>query len=242
MTPGQLVKAMSIATGVPLETVTQHDRNLAMAGLRTMGGRGPSAAHVTALDAARLLAAILGSIRTMDSVETVRSLEDVTFRHLPPGSLFKQFEQDKKVDVAIDALPRDHNWIEGLAALITAASRPIDDLQSFLERFSQFDIRCYGDTRASIGGHRVALADYDLPWEDVVEHLTDEERKELMCCRSGMSQSRQVPGTTIMLLGAAFRDNGLRYASAKEAYLAGYGIKSDKPKKSAKSEQRVKRV
>ena len=75
MTPGQLVQAMSIALNTPLETVTQHDRNLAVAGLRTTGARGRNAPHVTTLDAARLLAAILGSIRTMDSVVTVEGLE-----------------------------------------------------------------------------------------------------------------------------------------------------------------------
>ena len=85
MTPGQLVQAMSIALNTPLETVTQHDRNLAVAGLRTTGARGRNAPHVTTLDAARLLAAILGSIRTMDSVVTVKGLESaVLYRPSSP--------------------------------------------------------------------------------------------------------------------------------------------------------------
>ena len=60
MTPGELVKAISIALDVPEETVVQHDRNLAVAGLRTTGARGRNAPHVTYLDAARVIVAMLG--------------------------------------------------------------------------------------------------------------------------------------------------------------------------------------
>src|SRR5215510_6378080 len=79
MTAGQCVKAISIALEVPEETVVQHDRNLVVAGLRTKGGRGRSAPEVTPLDAARLLAATLGSIRAKDSVETVEAFERAQF-------------------------------------------------------------------------------------------------------------------------------------------------------------------
>ena len=116
MTPGQLVKAMSIALNTPLETVTQHDRNLAIAGLRTTGARGRNAPHVTTLDAARLLAAILGSIRTMDSVVTVEGLESaVLYRQgdAEPGStdtfvfVDKRHRKEPAQDFsAIAALPR----------------------------------------------------------------------------------------------------------------------------------------
>ena len=66
MTPGQLVKAVSIALDVPEETVVQHDRNLVVAGLRTTGARGINAPPVTYQDAARLFVATLASIRTKD--------------------------------------------------------------------------------------------------------------------------------------------------------------------------------
>ena len=67
MTPGQLVKAVAIALDIPEETVTQHDRNLVVAGLRTTGARGRNAPDVTSLDAARLMVASLAAIRVEDS-------------------------------------------------------------------------------------------------------------------------------------------------------------------------------
>ena len=57
-TPGQLVQAMATALGISVATVTQYDRQLAENGLRSKGGRGVSAAAVTARDAANLLIAI----------------------------------------------------------------------------------------------------------------------------------------------------------------------------------------
>ena len=60
-TPGQMVQTMADVLGMPAATVSQYDRQLAEAGLRTTGGRGPSAAKVGATDAANLLIAILGS-------------------------------------------------------------------------------------------------------------------------------------------------------------------------------------
>src|SRR5439155_17694246 len=60
-TPGQLVKCIAEALGIPEPTVVQYDRLLAENGLRSKGGRGTSAAKVTAVDAANLLIAIMGS-------------------------------------------------------------------------------------------------------------------------------------------------------------------------------------
>jgi hypothetical protein len=57
-TPGQLVEEMAASLGMPVATVTQYDRQLAEAGLRSKGGRGTSAATVTQRDAANLLIAI----------------------------------------------------------------------------------------------------------------------------------------------------------------------------------------
>jgi hypothetical protein len=60
-TPGQIVQTLAQATGVPHATVAQFDRVLAENGLRSSGGRGPSAARVTSRDVANLLLAIMGS-------------------------------------------------------------------------------------------------------------------------------------------------------------------------------------
>jgi hypothetical protein len=59
--PGQLVELVSETLGVPRATVALHDRNLAEAGLRKMGGRGPSAAIMDSVDAANLLIAVVAA-------------------------------------------------------------------------------------------------------------------------------------------------------------------------------------
>jgi hypothetical protein len=60
-TPGQLINTMAEILGVPVPTVAQYDRQLAEAELRTVSGRGRSAAKVNAVDAANLLITIMGS-------------------------------------------------------------------------------------------------------------------------------------------------------------------------------------
>lgn len=64
-------------TGVPAATVVQHDRNLSLAGLRTVGGRGLAVARVTYQDAANLLIAVAASRNVKDSVKTVRDYVDL---------------------------------------------------------------------------------------------------------------------------------------------------------------------
>jgi hypothetical protein len=69
--PAQLVHTVSRATGVPLPTIVDIDRRLVTGKLRTKGGRGFNAAQVTALDAARLLTAVLASPQANAAVEAV---------------------------------------------------------------------------------------------------------------------------------------------------------------------------
>jgi hypothetical protein len=231
MTPGQLVKAMSIALDVPEEVVVQHDRNLVVAGLRTTGARGRNAPHVTPLDAARLFVATLGSVRTKDSVQTVKIFEKAIVSPGPDRS-------GGVADIAIQKLPTGHNLIEGLAAVIAEASQPIDDLQTYLKRFCQAGVICTSGGFGVIGGLG-GLANYHGargPSPD----LGPQEREEQDYCQpSGISQTRLVAGTAVMLLGAAFRDNGLRYANPRAAYLDGYGTKGDTAKKPAKKSKKV---
>jgi hypothetical protein len=47
MTPGTFVETLSEVLGLPRKSVAVIDRVLAKAGLRSLGGRGPSAAQVT---------------------------------------------------------------------------------------------------------------------------------------------------------------------------------------------------
>lgn len=226
MTPGQLVKAVSTALDVPEETVTQHDRNLVVAGLRTKGGRGRSAPEVTHLDAARLLVATLGSIRAKDSVETVQEFERAIF---VPRRSDRAAELMGEPDIALKRLPENHNVLEGLAAVISEASQPIGDLEKFLDRFSDLGVSISSLRHAAIGGLR-GLADYHVTYARQPA-LTEEQQKQMAYCRQGIHQDRRVFGTAIMLIGAAFRDNGLRFADAGEAYQAGYGTKTPKSKK-----------
>ena len=226
MTPGQLVQAMSIALNTPLETVTQHDRNLAVAGLRTTGARGRNAPHVTTLDAARLLAAILGSIRTMDSVVTVEGLESaVLYRQgdAEPGStdtfvfVDKRHRKEPAQDFsAIAALPRQHGFIEALDALIKfAIALPSEDEA---ERLSYAHIFCsmpWGTASIFIPGAGEQL-----------EYGPGKRQLEL-----GIEQTRTIYGYVLLVLGIAFRENGLNYLTAKKAIDAFKATKVSKTKK-----------
>jgi hypothetical protein len=107
-TPGELIKLIEAVTEVPKATVTQHDRTLFLAGLRTRGGRGTSAAKVTARDAANLLTAVLASEQVKDSAETVLRYAAALERH--------KF----KLPI-LDTLPEEHSFIDALEALITMA-------------------------------------------------------------------------------------------------------------------------
>jgi hypothetical protein len=239
MTPGQLVRAVSIALDVPEETVIQHDRNLVMAGLRTKGGRGRSAPEVTPVDAARLAVATLGSIRTKDSVATVEHFERSIFRlsksaevKWSAGTESRLAEAPLDVlkrlgrgafDSSIYDLPLGHCFIEALAAVIADASLPIDEFGAFLGRFSELWVSCSSPSgRACIGS-----AIYEQP-EPTIGDPGWAAWAERRYFGSGIHQERTVYGSAIMLLGTAFRDNGPRYANAKEAYAARYGATTQK--------------
>lgn len=177
MTPGQLVKAVSIALDVPEETVVQHDRNLVVAGLRTTGARGRNAPAVSPLDAARLFVAVLGSVRAKDSVSTVRAFEEKIYNPVPgltdekltemaaefreqgnfvgeKAALAIRDEKPRKefLDQAIHGLHERHNFVEAIASLISAASVPAD-LDQYLQRFAELIVDCqsYRDSVAHIG-------------------------------------------------------------------------------------------
>ena len=126
--PGELVKAIALATGTPEHTVTTHDRNLVGAGLRTKGGRGTSAAKVTARDAAHILVALLGSEKVQDSVETVLRYSDTVEHHTWNS---KRFPKDyKPLDGPVFGdLPENHCFLDALEKLIgMAMSDSFDDV------------------------------------------------------------------------------------------------------------------
>jgi hypothetical protein len=117
-TPPELVQAISEATGVALATVVDMDRRLVKAKLRTKGGRGLNAARMTALDAARLLTAVLASPQSNAAAEAV-----LRYEHTRPdkdrsnSGLFGNIGLDDLAE-----LGPGHGFVEGLAALITSAA------------------------------------------------------------------------------------------------------------------------
>jgi hypothetical protein len=117
-TPGQFVEVMAEALGVPEATVVVHDRNLVVAGLRSKGGRGRSAAQVTERDAANLLTAILASAQVRDSVDSVKRYSKTKpHRHTSSADGYK-----KSGIKELAELPTGHSFIDALEALIAAAA------------------------------------------------------------------------------------------------------------------------
>lgn len=118
-TPGELVKAMATVLGVPEAQVVQHDRNLAIAGLRTVGGRGRSAAKMTAGDAANLLIGVAASSMVKETVEVVRD-----YAGLPNSHRQVRREALDKVSEwpGLRELPDHHNLHDAICGLIEAAS------------------------------------------------------------------------------------------------------------------------
>src|SRR5215211_24315 len=123
-TPGQLVKCIAEALGIPEPSVVQYDRLLAENGLRSKGGRGTSAAKVTAVDAANLLIAIMGSPVTGASIKPAIEICK-TYGRLPvkvgqPSEYAKTFRSLGLT--TLSKLPTSHTLRDGIAALIEAAS------------------------------------------------------------------------------------------------------------------------
>jgi hypothetical protein len=117
-TPGQLVRVLAGALGMPEATLAQHDRNLVVAGLRSKRGRGWAAPSVTPRDLAHLLTAVLGSAQVKESVASVRRYSDTRpYAARSSVSLFARVGIDE-----LALLPRDHSFVDALEALLVAAS------------------------------------------------------------------------------------------------------------------------
>lgn len=104
-TPKELVQKVAEATGVPENTVVQHDRNLMAAGLRTEGQRGRGKSSVTYQDAANLLIAVTAARNVKDSAAVVNAYAPLKLE----GDYM--WEDDKRGDTFGD----------GIAAMLEAA-------------------------------------------------------------------------------------------------------------------------
>jgi hypothetical protein len=118
-----MVRAIADVLGVQAVTVSQYDRQLAEAGFRTKGGRGPSAAQVTAADVANLLIAILGSPVSGASIRAAAQVcEEIgSKRRTKAGSNLDVFAEFGLRSLA--SLPDAHTFREAIAALIEGAGR-----------------------------------------------------------------------------------------------------------------------
>jgi hypothetical protein len=114
-TPGELVKVVATVLGLPDAYVASTYRSLREAGLVTKGGRGPSAAKMTARDAATLLGGILGTGQIVDAANAVNQFL-TRIPHSPPTPF-------KRVKIAgIADLQADHSFIDALEAIINVAA------------------------------------------------------------------------------------------------------------------------
>lgn len=132
--PGELVKVIALAVDMPEAAVTNIDRQLAIAGLRSKGGRGISAARVTPRDAASLLTAILAGGPSKEAATSVRRYQE-TRAHLGAA---EPAPYDGLGFIELQTLPVAHSFIDALAALIEAsgphgARRSDGSLPSMLE-------------------------------------------------------------------------------------------------------------
>lgn len=116
--PGALIKAVADVLGLPEATVFNYDRPLAVAGLRSRGGRGPSAATVTARDAAHLLTAVLASGQAKDAADTITRY--ATTRPHGPSSTPTGY--GKSGIAELSRLPALHSFVDALEALIVSVA------------------------------------------------------------------------------------------------------------------------
>jgi len=119
-TPGRLISEMASALGLTRATVTQYDRALSEAGLRSKSGRGRSASKITPLDAANLLIGILGSpisgTSIRDAPTTCRVYGSQRVRVAWPKDL-RRWGLHR-----LATLPEDHTLLDGVVALFEGAA------------------------------------------------------------------------------------------------------------------------
>jgi hypothetical protein len=214
MTPGQLVKAVAVALDVPEEAVTQHDRNLVMAGLRTKGGRGPSAPSVTHRDAARLIASILGAVKVKDSASVVRRMERATVIN------DDRVKYEPLPLARFAELSADHNFIDALTAIIEEVDTPemFQEFPEFARRFSGLWIRSGGFLEGAITYLTEPIVRTERGLKGVIDILYRAPRTASAARATegakgflpwdlyyGVEQERKIRGNCLMILGLCFQ-------------------------------------
>lgn len=113
-TPRELVRTVAKSTGVPENTVIQHDRNLMTAGLRSAGQRGRGESKVTYTDAVNLLIAVTAARNVKDSVAVVNAYAPLKLASMKSGYMW---EDDK----------RGATFGDGIAAMLEASPEYVYD-------------------------------------------------------------------------------------------------------------------
>jgi hypothetical protein len=116
--PGELVEEAARVLGIPASSLVVHDRNLVMAGERSKGGRGTSAAKVTARDAAHLLVAVMASAQVKESVPSLTRYSKTR----PMISTSSPALFDGLGLPELSALPADHSFVDALEALLRSGA------------------------------------------------------------------------------------------------------------------------
>lgn len=205
-TPGQLVQTMADVLGIPATTVAQYDRQLAEAGLRTVGGRGTSAAKVTAIDAANLLITVLGSPVSGPSIKAAKQTCH-TFGSLPVDHSFSDTQKFKQFGLlSLAELPKKHTFREALATLIQGASegelfRTSDRDDELMEDDFLFGVTVESTTRwAAISGDSVGAGDpSDISYLRYRSFEPGPKQYEWMA--SDLLQRREITYRTLRVLG-----------------------------------------
>ncbi len=113
----QLQKVIVDSLGtVPAASVFHHDRNLADAGLRTVGGRGRGGAQMTAADAAAELLVCVASPSVKDTVKVYNR-----YKSLLPHDPLRADELYATLPEVSAVLMRKHTFIDLLTAFVESA-------------------------------------------------------------------------------------------------------------------------
>jgi hypothetical protein len=200
-TPGQLVEEMAASLGMPVATVTQYDRQLAEAGLRSKGGRGTSAATVTQRDAANLLIAIGASPFAGPTVkEAVRTCK--AYGSLRAASQNHNFGQLGLP--SLGSLPAGHSLRDGLTVLIEGAGRGETPHASNREDPQMDDLRFSIQFNGPHPSAKIVVATGSVRSGKMEELMYTQEgptKQKRQPAYGGLHQTRFVSFNTIRALG-----------------------------------------
>lgn len=214
--PGELVKVAAWALLMPEVTVGSYYRALREAALVSKLGRGRSAAEVTALDAARLLIAIMSAPLVRDSAECVSLYGRFRSAAMPDDIASAGLDPD------LAALEAAHAFEDALAYLLENISDDPDRVRQPGERFQTTaappwvaKIECNQLAAwLTIGEHEFGYyhpADRRLP-ENLREMSRRSELRRLAMAKwEGLGTTRYVKWKTLAIIGAYVRGETSSY-------------------------------